>query len=211
MYLTTNPVASPGALFVVAGGGNDARAIVQAIAMAGGVNAGQAILSAGAAYAANIGLIVDQLQLAGAQRIVVWDTPNIGLTPALTARGPADLGTAVAASMNQALAARLAGEAGVSTFDIFGLSTAISANPAAFGFTNVTDACGAVPGANCNLYEFWDGIHPTTATHQAIANSFLAVAAVPEPSTWAMLIIGFAGVGFMAYRRRTQGAALTAA
>ncbi len=29
-------------------------------------------------------------------------------------------------------------------------------------------------------------------------------AAVPEPSTWAMLILGFAGVGFMAYRRREQ-------
>jgi hypothetical protein len=28
------------------------------------------------------------------------------------------------------------------------------------------------------------------------------VAAVPEPSTWAMMILGFAGVGFMAYRRR---------
>jgi hypothetical protein len=24
----------------------------------------------------------------------------------------------------------------------------------------------------------------------------------PEPSTWVMLILGFAGVGFMAYRRR---------
>lgn len=31
-----------------------------------------------------------------------------------------------------------------------------------------------------------------------------AVAPVPEPSTWAMLISGFAGVGFMAYRRRKQ-------
>jgi PEP-CTERM motif len=26
--------------------------------------------------------------------------------------------------------------------------------------------------------------------------------AVPEPSTWAMMILGFAGIGFMAYRRR---------
>jgi hypothetical protein len=25
---------------------------------------------------------------------------------------------------------------------------------------------------------------------------------VPEPSTWAMLMIGFAGIGFMAYRRK---------
>ena len=28
--------------------------------------------------------------------------------------------------------------------------------------------------------------------------------AVPEPSTWAMMIIGFAGVGFMAYRRKSK-------
>jgi len=27
------------------------------------------------------------------------------------------------------------------------------------------------------------------------------VSAVPEPSTWAMMILGFAGVGFIAYRR----------
>jgi hypothetical protein len=32
------------------------------------------------------------------------------------------------------------------------------------------------------------------------------IAAVPEPSTWAMLILGFAGIGFMAYRRRKSAA-----
>jgi len=31
----------------------------------------------------------------------------------------------------------------------------------------------------------------------------LAVAVVPEPSTWAMMILGFCGVGLMAYRRKT--------
>jgi hypothetical protein len=30
------------------------------------------------------------------------------------------------------------------------------------------------------------------------------VAAVPEPSTWAMMLLGFAGVGFMAYRRKSN-------
>jgi hypothetical protein len=30
--------------------------------------------------------------------------------------------------------------------------------------------------------------------------------AVPEPSTWAMMILGFAGIGFMAYRRRSKPA-----
>src|ERR1700721_3365678 len=31
---------------------------------------------------------------------------------------------------------------------------------------------------------------------------------VPEPSTWAMMILGFFGVGFMAYRRKQNGPAL---
>jgi hypothetical protein len=31
-------------------------------------------------------------------------------------------------------------------------------------------------------------------------------AAVPEPSTWAMMILGFAGVGYMTYRRRKVAA-----
>ena len=29
---------------------------------------------------------------------------------------------------------------------------------------------------------------------------------VPEPTTWAMMILGFAGVGFVAYRRRKVSA-----
>ncbi len=31
----------------------------------------------------------------------------------------------------------------------------------------------------------------------------VTVTAVPEPSTWAMMILGFLGVGFMAYRRKS--------
>ncbi len=33
---------------------------------------------------------------------------------------------------------------------------------------------------------------------------------VPEPSTWAMMILGFAGVGFMAYRRKSKPALMAA-
>jgi hypothetical protein len=36
------------------------------------------------------------------------------------------------------------------------------------------------------------------------------VAAVPEPSTWAMMLLGFAGVGFMAYRRKAKPALFAA-
>ena len=32
----------------------------------------------------------------------------------------------------------------------------------------------------------------------------VTVSAVPEPATWAMMLLGFAGVGFMAYRRKSK-------
>jgi hypothetical protein len=34
--------------------------------------------------------------------------------------------------------------------------------------------------------------------------------AVPEPSTWAMMILGFCGLGFMAYRRKSKPALMAA-
>jgi hypothetical protein len=42
-------------------------------------------------------------------------------------------------------------------------------------------------------------------------SSLTQVAAVPEPSTWAMMILGFAGIGAMAYRRRKSGPTLRVA
>jgi hypothetical protein len=38
----------------------------------------------------------------------------------------------------------------------------------------------------------------------------VSVAAVPEPSTWALMLLGFAGVGFMAYRRKSKPALMAA-
>ena len=39
---------------------------------------------------------------------------------------------------------------------------------------------------------------------------FSDVSAVPEASTWAMMILGFAGIGFMAYRRKSKPALIAA-
>jgi hypothetical protein len=52
---------------------------------------------------------------------------------------------------------------------------------------------------------------PTTTPGQWIQFDFVAInepisGAVPEPSTWAMMIAGFAGLGFMAYRRKSKPA-----
>jgi PEP-CTERM motif len=58
------------------------------------------------------------------------------------------------------------------------------------------------------------GLAPGTYTYTFGTNdSFVIdipgqVAAVPEPATWAMMILGFFGVGFMAYRRKQSEPAL---
>jgi hypothetical protein len=46
----------------------------------------------------------------------------------------------------------------------------------------------------------WD--NPEGNTSQLVLTADFAVAAVPEPSTWAMIILGFAGIGFLSYRRK---------
>jgi hypothetical protein len=40
--------------------------------------------------------------------------------------------------------------------------------------------------------------------------AYSPASAVPEPSTWAMMLIGFAGLGYAAYRRQRKNAALVA-
>jgi hypothetical protein len=47
-----------------------------------------------------------------------------------------------------------------------------------------------------------NGISRLTAVSGSVVLG--TVSAIPEPSTWAMMILGFAGVGFMAYRRRNS-------
>ena len=53
-----------------------------------------------------------------------------------------------------------------------------------------------------------------TLTLQGPANTIqtgaltATISAVPEPSTWAMMILGFVGIGFMAYRRKQNGTQL---
>jgi len=40
--------------------------------------------------------------------------------------------------------------------------------------------------------------------------SISAIASVPEPATWAMMVLGFCGLGFMAYRRTSKPALMVA-
>src|ERR1700687_1704340 len=98
---------------------------------------------------------------------------------------------------------------GTYTNIIFDMTLTSSYNPA-FAASNGGTVAGAFH-ALLNGLEDGDAylnIH-TTAFPAGEIRGFLQVAAVPEPSTWAMIIVGFAGVGFMAHRRR-KSAAITA-
>ena len=53
----------------------------------------------------------------------------------------------------------------------------------------------------------WTNPDPANNNGQVTSVMYITAdftAAVPEASTWAMMILGFAGVGFLAYRRRNQ-------
>jgi outer membrane lipase/esterase len=199
MFLAgTHGVADTNALYVIAEVGNDARDALAAIA--GGADIAQTIAAAAATYATQLGDLIDLLQAAGAAQFLVFDNVNLGLVPAVSSLGAnaSALATALTWSMNAALLDRIDDEAGVRLFDTFGFLTGVVQNPGAFGFTNATDACGAVSGADCSRYVFWDGLHPTAAMHELIAAT-----AVPEANTLALLALGLACL--VAGRRRQAG------
>jgi len=61
--------------------------------------------------------------------------------------------------------------------------------------------------SNTPFYSVEERAGPQAGVAETYDLALLSFAgAVPEPSTWAMMILGFAGVGFMAYRRRNQAA-----
>jgi hypothetical protein len=60
-----------------------------------------------------------------------------------------------------------------------------------------------------SLFVNWQGaggqVGDTVQVNFTVSDN--VVASVPEPSTWAMMILGFAGIGFMAYRRKRMALA----
>ena len=103
-----------------------------------------------------------------------------------------------------------------SVFQIIG---AVDASPGFGDDTLVLGPAFGGPGcgANCQIFggsaildagDYYLNIAGTAGSTAGYGGNLAtaAIGAVPEPSTWAMMILGFAGVGFMAYRRKKQGA-----
>jgi hypothetical protein len=99
-------------------------------------------------------------------------------------------------------------------------------NPALFGDATLATSPGAYQNSEKITFGFWNiGTFDPNANDTYLVTLQVGdltdqidvqigtgfTAAVPEPSTWAMMILGFCGIGFMAYRRKQNGAALSLA
>ena len=144
----------------------------------------------------------------GARNFLVPNMPDLSLTPSALMMSPAEraglyfLSLGFKDGLELALNSLL-GLPGINIlrFDTFSFYQQVVADPLAYGFTNVTDACltGGGMCADPSTYLSWDGFHPTTAAHAVLGEEF-ARAVVPEPGTLLLLGAGLAAAAF--HRRR---------
>ena len=131
-----------------------------------------------------------ELADAGARYFVVFNLPDLGKTPAATALGPQASGllTALCATYNGLLADQLDlleldPRLRIVQVDAFTLINDMVANPADYGFTNVTSpALYGLPAADPDTYLFWDAVHPTSAAHEYVAAEALEELRAEFPS-----------------------------
>jgi outer membrane lipase/esterase len=202
------PATLSGALFTLDIGANDIlNALPEALADPSAVET--TVVNDAKSAAAE----VEELYADGARTLLYYEVPELGLTPEIQALGTqaetaADM---LAQLFNATLLSQLAPlETGAGSLKVFDLDTYdllgdIVADPTGYGFSNVSDACIDTPACVSALpavqdtYLFWDGVHPTEGGHTLAAGLAYALVA-PEPSTWAMMLVGFAGLSFASWR-----------
>jgi outer membrane lipase/esterase len=140
----------------------------------------------------SVAVNVTMLHAKGARHFLLPNVPDIGKTPALNKLGPqaTGLGNFLSVQYNnnlllltQQLTQALPGS-DIRILDIYTKLNQIVASPGTYGFANASDGCVTpnVPPFHCtqpDSYVFWDGIHPTKATHAIFAKD--AVAAISAP------------------------------
>lgn len=142
----------------------------------------------------NITTAIAALAGAGATEFLVPNMPDLGLTPLFRSNPdpavPAGLSALTAAFNNaldpalQQLEASLGGIE-IVRFQTDDLLAAVLADPASYGFDNVSQAClNASLGTLCpdpDRYLFWDDFHPTAAGHRLIGSRFYGATLAPSP------------------------------
>jgi hypothetical protein len=88
--------------------------------------------------------------------------------------------------------------------DIFGLAFTISGGQLVDLFSN-----GVGFGINPTDTNVFGVVVATPAAAVDYVGNGVA-ASTPEPSTWAMMVLGFAGVGFVGYRKSRKAVAVAA-
>jgi phospholipase/lecithinase/hemolysin len=159
----------------------------------------------------------------GARSLLFYEVPDLGLTPRFDGtalqKDASDLAASFNAAVLEGLAAFKSDGLRVFTLDTYDLLDEIKADPSKFGFSNVSDPCWTGDfihpnsGTLCsmelsqqNQFLFWDAVHPTEAGHLLAAEFAVKALAAPEISTWAMMLVGFAGLGLYALRGSSQRA-----
>lgn len=197
---------SADSLVLVTFGGNDVRREVSRLATVPGY--APDLMATLQAFDAGL----TELFTLGARNVLITGLPDVGQIPAITTLGVPALsfaGTQLSFGLNKALGAQTAAIASrtgydLRFFDLFGFQQQLYVDPGAYRLPplDTARACLNVPGAapSCDGFVYFDPIHPTSQVHRAIADDLTRLAAVPEPSIWASLILGF-GLAGAALRR----------
>lgn len=133
---------------------------------------------------------INTLADAGARNFLVVNSPDLGSTPAFRGTSNQTLMTLLSDGFNTALDSQLntlataKPQLDIELFRVDDALKGLTANPSDYGFTNVTDACftGSAVCADPATYLFWDSLHPTTRTHQVLAEQLYGVARDPVPA-----------------------------